>query len=483
MNKPLIPIWQVALLTIALSSGCAINPVTGKQDFVLMSEAQEIKLGQRYHQKILKEYKTYDNPALQAYVRQVAAPIAANSHRTELGFHFTVLDSEEVNAFALPGGYIYITRGIMAYLNSEAELAGVIGHEIGHVTARHSVRQHSQATVTGILGSVLSAAVGGGEQVFNTLGTALVRGYGRDHELEADRLGAEYLARNGYDPQEMIKVVGVLKDQETFAKAQAEQEGREASSYHGLFATHPRNDDRLKTVVNAANKLKAGNRDANRELYLRHIDGMTFGSNASEGVVRGTHFYHQKLNFTLQAPPGWIINNFPDRLTLQQTDSKALIQMSLQSVAPGSAPLNVLREAAGSHKLSGFTELSSNEFKGAMATSPGDTPFGRGTVHRAAWLRNDQAFVFAGATNQSAQQDFAAKYREVINSFRELQNNEQQLAKPLHIEVIVAEPGDSYESLAKRYPLESNTADRLRLINGQYPQGQPTAGQPIKIIR
>lgn len=211
--KQVNAILLAALLCLA---ACAVNPVTGGRDFVTMSEQQELALGRKSHQQILGEYSVYPNQSLQSYVQRVGQDIAGRSHRRQLVYRFTVLDSEDVNAFALPGGYIYITRGLLAYLNSEAELAAVLGHEIGHVTARHSVRQHSVAQ-TASIGATLGAIfipqmrTQGASQLVNVLGTALLSGYGREHELEADRLGAEYLARAGYSPSAMFDVIKILK--------------------------------------------------------------------------------------------------------------------------------------------------------------------------------------------------------------------------------------------------------------------------------
>jgi len=205
--KHLMPLYLFIYLLI---SSCAVNPVTGKQDLVLLSEKDEIALGRKTHQEVLKQYSVYDNHALQKYVQNVGTKLASKSHRSNLIYRFIVLDSKEVNAFALPGGYIYITRGLMAYLKSEAELAAVLGHEIGHVTARHSVRQYSANQLTNIGLIISSIFIPGMNQASNQLaqlfGTALLRGYGREHELEADRLGAEYLARTNYNPQAMLDV-------------------------------------------------------------------------------------------------------------------------------------------------------------------------------------------------------------------------------------------------------------------------------------
>ncbi|MBM4228838.1 MAG: peptidase M48 Ste24p, partial [Gammaproteobacteria bacterium] len=275
-------------------AGCATNPVTGDTDFVMMSETEELAAGRAEHQEILKQYEVYDDAGLQAYVASVGQRVAAKSHRPELNYVFTVLDSPEINAFALPGGYVYITRGLMAYLNSEAELAGVLGHEVGHITARHGVRQQSasHATELGVgLLSIFVPQIGAlGHQAVSLLGTALVRGYGRDQELEADRLGAEYLARTGYDPEAIISLLTVLKDQEILDQQLAKQEGREARAYHGVFSTHPRSDTRLAEVVGVARQLAATPGERQRERYLDELDGLVFGSNPAGGTVRGQRF-------------------------------------------------------------------------------------------------------------------------------------------------------------------------------------------------
>ena len=236
------------LLSALLLSGCATNPVTGKSDLVLMSEQQEIDLGQQSHQQLLQAYPVYDDSELQTYVNNLGQKLALASHRSHLDYTFTVLDSPDVNAFAAPGGFIYITRGIMAYMNSEEELAGVLGHEIGHVTARHAVRRQTAQAGAGLFSVVVAMATGSADagRAASQAAGAFTSGYGRSHELEADRLGAEYLARTGYDPQKMLDVVGILKDQEEFEKQRAREENRAPRNYHGVFASHPKNDTRLQ---------------------------------------------------------------------------------------------------------------------------------------------------------------------------------------------------------------------------------------------
>ncbi|OHC82547.1 MAG: peptidase M48 Ste24p, partial [Sideroxydans sp. RIFOXYB12_FULL_59_6] len=324
-------LFGIAALVLA---GCAQNPVTGKQDFVMMSEAQEISLGRQADADVRKQYKVYPNPALQAYVDRVGQKLATHSHRNNLRYRFTVLDSPEINAFALPGGYVYITRGIMAYLNSEAEMAAVLGHEIGHVTARHGVRQQSasQAANLGIqLASILVPELNNQafHDVSNLLGGALLSGYGREHELESDRLGAQYLARTAYDPQAMIRVVGVLKNQELFDAEIAKQEGREPRRYHGTFATHPDNDTRLQQVVGEAGTLTVENPAENREEYLRQTAGLIFGDSVDEGVVRDNRFMHRDLGITLTFPAEWSVKNLPTQLVAISSNNDAVLQFML----------------------------------------------------------------------------------------------------------------------------------------------------------
>lgn len=281
IKKNLSYFVSMAVVAISVSlmlAACSTNPVTGKKDFSLISKDQELAMGAEAHKSVLKQSKRLNNPRLQAYVNNIGQMLARKSHRNNIPYKFTVLEDPSVNAFALPGGYIYITTGLMAYLNSEGELAGVLGHEIGHVTARHGAQQQSAGVASAILLQILSKKAGASAtKSLGQLSTALIRGYGRDHELQADRLGAEYLARVGYSPQNMLDVIGVLKAQEEFSKYQARQEGRQPPSYHGVFSTHPSNDQRLKTVVNEARKIgTAGTRSPNHNGYLRQINGLKY---------------------------------------------------------------------------------------------------------------------------------------------------------------------------------------------------------------
>ena len=470
-----------------LITGCATNPVTGSSDFVLMSEQQEISLGQKYSTEIREQMPAYSDPLLEELVQRVGKKLVNHSHRPELDYHFTIVDSAQVNAFALPGGYIYITRGMLAYLNSEAELAAVLGHEIGHVTARHSVRQQSTSTVTGILGAVLAASTGiqGADSLTNIAGTAIVRGYGREHELEADRLGAEYLARSGYDPEAMLKVVSILKNQESFEVAVAKQEGRQPNVYHGLFSTHPDNDARFREVIDAAKKYKTDDTSrVGRDSYLLRLDGLTFGDSEREGVVRGNHFYHKDLNFSLSFPSGWKINNQTSRVIATPKADDGLIQMTMTTLDKPLTPEQLMQQQLKSGSLRHGQAFSANGLQGYTAVAIGDTPYGQRQIRYAVVTRDKHVYIFAG-TDRSAQN--AGKYDTDIlataKSFHPLTKAERELATAKKLDIIRAPKGATWSKLARRSPITDYPEEQLRLLNDQYPTGEPVASEMIKIVR
>ena len=470
-----------------LLSACATNPVTGGSDFVLMSEDQEISLGQKYNSEILEEMPAYPDPVLEELVQRVGKKLASHSHRPELNYHFTIIDSAQVNAFALPGGYIYITRGMLAYLNSEAELAAVLGHEIGHVTARHSVRQQSTTAVTGILGAVLAASTGiqGADSLTNIAGTAIVRGYGREHELEADRLGAEYLARSGYDPEAMLQVVSILKNQEAFETVVAKKEGRQANVYHGLFSTHPDNDARFREVITAAKKYKTDSTSRiGRDSYLLRLDGLTFGDSEREGVVRDNHFYHRELDISLTFPTGWKINNQTSRVIATPKAKDGLIQLTMDSPDKKITPKQFMQQHLKLNNLRQGKTFSANGLKGYTAVATGNTPFGQRRIRYVVVNRNNKAYIFAGTARGT---DQASKYDADIlataKSLHPLTQSEKKLATGKKLDIIRAPQGATWASLARRSPITNYPEDQLRLLNDQYPTGEPGKSEMIKIVR
>jgi predicted Zn-dependent protease len=476
------------LLALLALGGCATNPVTGGTDVVLMSEAQEIETGRQMHPKVMQQYGRYEDEALQAYVNGIGQKIAAVSHRPTLQYTFTVLDSDQVNAFALPGGYVYITRGIMAYLNSEAELVAVLGHEVGHVTARHAVRQQTGSAATGVGATVIGILTGSSDlaTIANMAGTALVSGYGRDMELESDQLGAQYLQRLGYDPDAMIDVVRLLKNQELFEVQLARRENRDPRVYHGVFSTHPDNDTRLKEVVSAAGKMSGGEpKSDGRELYLQKITGLPVGPSRAQGVARGSRFYHADMGFTVAFPTGWNIQNSPTKVLAVTPLKDAFLELTAMPAPPGVGP----REFLG-RNLSGTTLVESEPLQ--VNGLPGYTvlarevslPWGnRGPARYAVVYFNNLAYVFRGATRlNSAMSASDPLFLSSIKTFRRLKDNEFAVAEPDRIKVLKAGPQTRIEELARSSPIRQYPAERLRLLNDLYPDKEPTPGQLLKVV-
>ncbi len=466
-------------------AGCAQNPVTGESDFVMLSEDKEISIGRTNHPKILAQYGRYQDEALQRYVQSVGDRLANVSHRKELIYRFTVLDSPVVNAFALPGGYIYITRGLMAYLNSEAELAAVLGHEIGHVTARHGVRQQSAAQAASIgytIGSILLPELRGPgtQDLFNILGGALLSGYGREHELESDGLGAEYLARAGYAPKAMLNVIGVLKDQSSFSAAEAEQQGREPQGYHGVFASHPDNDTRLQNVVFAANQYIVQDGQIKRDDYLNQVNGMIFGDSEKQGIRSGQHFYHLEMGFAVKFPKDWQINNKPSSLQSLSAGGKAFIEMTAADLNRRLSPSQFIQQRLGIDKLRQGEALSVNGLEGYTGIVELRGNLGRVTV---IYLR-DKAFIFLGGVKEKQLfNQFDSLFVATAKSLHRLRDEEIPLAKAQKVVVKSVGKTDSYLSWSKRSRISNSPLMQLRLLNGHYPDGELATGQRAKYIQ
>jgi predicted Zn-dependent protease len=292
-------------ISLLLIAACTMNPATGERQLALMSEAQEIQMGAQTHPEVLASFGAYDDPEWQAYLQELGAKIAATSERPDLNWTFTVLDDPVVNAMALPGGYIYVNRGILAHFNSEAELVSVLGHEIGHVTARHSVEQMSRAQLAQ-LGLGVVASVGEKFRQFAGLAgqgvSILFLKFGRDDENQSDTLGLRYMTRAGYDPHEMPKVFATLD-------RVSESQGLRATPQ--WLSTHPDPGNRIGNIEarigRLAPELQQGT--VGREAYLERLTGIVFGDDPRQGYTIGHTYYHPELAFKIDFPDEWRIIN------------------------------------------------------------------------------------------------------------------------------------------------------------------------------
>jgi predicted Zn-dependent protease len=487
----------IPLLAALLLTACGttmVNPVTGQTERTVMDESTEIAEGAKAHQGVLQEYGAYANPAVQAYVNDLGQRLAAQSHRKQLQWHFTVLDSPEINAFALPGGYVYVTRGIMAYMESEADLAGVIGHEIGHVTARHGAQRATSEQNAGlgvfaasILGAVAEAygVAGAGQlagQVSQNVAAGYIASYGRDQELQADGLGAEYLSRSHYDPRNMIDVITVLKNQERFAADLAQAEGRPAPKQGDWLASHPSNDQRLQTITQLASQYKGSYGDEGRARYLKVVSGIQFGDSAAQGLTRGRNFYHTPLEIALTAPAGWKIQNTADQLAMVNAAGDAALVVR---VVPPKAGANhaaiirsVLQPTDGRTESTSINGLQATRFAGVRQNAQGQAQNIDATLVTGPGERT--YLLLSNAKDAAALQRSKAQLREAEGSFRAMTVQDRSAARPWVIRT-VPYPRGGFAELAKSSPI-ARPEQQLRLINGFYAGGEPAQGQLVKVI-
>ncbi|MBN1986549.1 MAG: M48 family metalloprotease, partial [Prolixibacteraceae bacterium] len=324
---PVFPKLILVVIAVLLLPSCAVNPVTGKKQLMLMSEAQEVELGAQYDPTVIATFGLYEDPELQAFIEERGKELAKISHRPNLEYHFRILDSPVINAFAVPGGYIYLTRGILAHFNNEAELIGVMGHELGHITARHTASQQSKQQLGQLLlvgGMIVS-------EDFRQFADYAMQGmqllflkFSRDNERQSDKLGVEYASKIGYDAHKMADFFNVLN------KMQMESESGGVPTF---FSTHPDPGDRFNDVNKRADSwqdsLKNNNWKVNEDSYLRMIDGIVYGEDPRQGYVESNIFYHPDMKFKFPVPPGWQLENSPIQVQMAPSDGKAAIIFTL----------------------------------------------------------------------------------------------------------------------------------------------------------
>jgi predicted Zn-dependent protease len=454
-------------------------------------ESKEVQTAKKMHVMFTQQMGVHQDLELQEYVQRVGERLAAVSGRPELDWHFTIVDTDDVNAFATMGGYVYISRGILPYFQNEADLAAVLGHEIGHIDAEHLKKQNRKGMLSGLASAATAIFTGmpALADLTNMAGQAIISGYGREAELEADRLGAQYLAKSGYDPEAIIRVISTLKAQDTFERERARLEGREPRLYHGVFASHPDNDTRLQQAVASAGRISmaATGKTSNTEGYLREIEGLPVGSSARQGMVRDNRFYHSDMQFTLAFPKGWQVVNQPDKILAIAPKKEHFMEIRTQAPpADLTDPRAFAMRGLANRRLERAESLDVNGLKGWTAIVRGDpSPFGQSTSVRYVIIYYaNLMWVFKGASRAGmAAPSGDPFFLSTANTFRRMRNNEFQLAEPYRLHVMRAAEGTTMESLAKQASIKKYPLQQLRLFNSLYPDGEPKPGDYIKTVR
>lgn len=486
-----------ALLAALAVAGCATNPVTGRPNVVMGTQQGEKEQSRRYYQQIIQAYGLYEDQALQDYVQMVGTKLAKNSHLPDWDFKFTVLDDESINAFTTGGGYVYIHRGIMAYMNSEAELASVLGHEIGHVTARHPARAQTRGVLASVLatGAAIMTGSSAVAELANIGATAWVQGYGRDAEMEADELGLEYATKTGYRPEAMADMFKVLKSQESFEFQRAKDEGREPNIYHGVFDSHPAPGAREIAAAKGAAKITnepPGGWIDGQDAYMRAIDGMPFGSSRAQGIVRDNRFYHADMGITMAFPRGWIVQNEHDRILAYTKTNKAsktadaIMQITSPPRPEKRGPREFLLEYLKGQSFSKGEALNVNGMEGYTLVTRRGSPLdgGEGPVRWAVLYRGKTTFLIGGAS-RSGNGVLPADdglFLSSVQTIRDLKPSEYPLAQPYRIKVIKATEQTKLEDYAKSVPTDGYQKEQLLMLNGLYPNGKIKPGQYLKVV-
>lgn len=481
------PTARVCRVMVCLSLlgavACATNPVTGEREFNLMSEQQEISIGRELDPEIRREMGVYPDRELQQYVEDIGLKLARASQRPDLPWHFTVVDATAVNAFALPGGYIYITRGLLAYLHDEAELAGVLGHEIGHVTARHAARQYSRATGANVGLTALSIFFPGARPVGDLAGLGaglLFLKYGRNDELQADRLGAGYSASSGWEPR------GVPDLLTTLGRIDALADRRGVPSY---LATHPDPLDRVERIRPVVAELESGRADAgwvvNETGLQRRLEGLVFGDNPREGVLRGREFVHPDLRFSIAFPPGWEVTNTAEQVVAKQPGENAYVLLDLVQQPRG----RTLEEVAVANMRStGFRQVEGgpttvNGLPAFIGSFQGSLQQVGAVRARVAFIESDRRiFRIIGFAPTARFDQVTVPISETQRSFRALTTREAADVKPNRLAFYTVRSGDTWQSIAEGPSGGNVRAATLAIMNGRDVNEQPLSGDRIKIV-
>lgn len=480
---------HLAIIILILCNACATNPVTGKKDFMLMSTQQEIAMGKQSDPDIVNHFGLYKDDALQKFIEEKGQKMAAVSHRKDLKYEFKIVDSPVVNAFAVPGGYVYFTRGIMAHFNNEAEFAGVLGHEIGHITARHSAKQYSKAMLAQvglIAGMVVSPEFAQYADVAQQgLGLLFLK-FGRDAERESDKLGVEYSTKIGYDAQEMA---GFFQTLDRISKQS------QTESTPDFLSTHPNPQDRYQDVQKQAEKwqknMSKEEFKVNRENYLKMIDGIIYGEDPQQGFVENQVFYHPSLKFQYPVPNGWALQNTPQQVQMAPKDGKAMMILTLgqgesleaaaQAVVQNNQLTPVESKKVTVNGLPAIAIIADQQpQQDQQQQQQQQQPPIRALLYLIQYGSN--IYNMMGITTQQDFNNYFPTFNATITNFKELSDPAKINMKPDRIKVKPAKQSGTLAQALSSYQVKDDKMQELALLNGMQLTDKVDKGMLIKLI-
>lgn len=486
--KTLKPI-SISILIISLVlliPSCAINPVTGKSEIMLMSEAQEISLGAQYDPSVISSFGIYEDETMLNFIEEKGIVMGKISHRPNLEYHFRILDSPVVNAFAVPGGYIYLTRGILAQFNNEAELMGVLGHEMGHITARHTAKQQTNQQIGQVL---LAGGMIASKEIYELAEVAmqgmelLFLSFSRDNEREADRLGVEYSSKIGYDSHKMADFFNVLNKMSM------------GSSHAGVptfMSTHPDPGDRYNSVNQTSDewqaKLPGKNFAINTNSYLQMLDGIVYGENPRNGFVEGNTFYHPDLKFQFQIPMGWELVNAPSQVQITPADKNAAIIVSLSKETSAQAAeqkaLEELQLTVIEHsniKVNGYNALRTISQQVSQNQETGQQQ----TLKLLSYFieRDGYVYNFHGLSSNANFANYSNAFESTMRNFASITDHSKLNIKPNRIKVITINSATvSLKDAFSYYKVPQEKYNEMAILNNMELDHTLRKGDMIKVL-
>lgn len=478
-------IVALVLCVITILPSCIRNPVTGRRQVSFMTEAQEKTIGQENDPAIVAQFGLYEDNQLQSFIDQKGQQMVKKSHRPDLGFEFKILDSPVINAFALPGGYVYFTRGIMAHFNNEAQFAGVLGHEIGHVTARHSAEQYTKQTLGQILfvgGLIVSPHF---RQFANEaqqgLGLLFLK-FSRGNETQSDILGVNYSSYIGYDAHEMA---GFFK---TLERKSADTE---AGSIPEFMSTHPDPGRRFETVHELADEWQAENPGKklkiNRDQYLALIDGMIYGEDPKQGYTDNNIFFHPELKFQFPYPNGWQLQNSPQQVQMASSDGKAMSIFTVASqktIAEAKSEivsqLNLQVERDLDMKVGGFPAY------GMVSKQVNESTTGTSQTLKVQTVLidyNNLIYVFHGVTDEADFNTYEQSFDYIMTNFKQLTDPARLNVKAETIDIVSVTKSGSFTQVMNTLKVPSKRHSEMAILNGMELSDQVQKGSKLKIVK
>jgi predicted Zn-dependent protease len=458
-------------------SACSKSYVTGKTEFMVVSEAEEIEMGREYDSVVLEQYGLYDDEKLASYVGDLGQKIAKISHRPNLDYRFRLLDSPMINAFAVPGGYVYVTRGILAYMNSEDEFVGIVGHEIAHVVARHSAKQMSRSVVTSGFGlfNVVSSVLPTAGTLMQVPGAIVLLSYSRDQENEADRLGVEYSTRLGYDAAQMAGFFGTLEKM-------SEGEDRRPPT---ILSTHPDPGDRYESVNELTRewqqKIDYQPLELDPEDFLELVDGIVYGEDPRAGFVKNNVFYHPTLRFRLPVPEDWGVQNMPARVVLLSKDETACIQLYIGKESEIGAEADLFIKQAEAAVIS--RETADVNGLGAEIV---ESTIGRGSKQLrllSYFIEKDgKVYVIHGFATEKLFSGHARMLTETLRGFGDVTDPKVLDVKPRRVRVKPAPSAGPLRSILLSLGIDEDDLSAIAMMNGRELAAEVEKGTLIKVI-